>query len=120
MWAAWIVAAIALAGAAFMLRFLIALLGEGAPSVCYEVVPVRTEPEKNGHLGVLCGIYSDGDCRAIESGRGDSRLELVENENYAKEECSGLIAIDVRPVSNRVGWRSIHPGRGYVFRGHRL
>jgi hypothetical protein len=118
MWAAWIVAAIALAGAAFMLRFLIALLGEGAPSVCYWVVPVRTE--KKGHLGVLCGIYVDDDYRATESGRSDYRLELLENENYAKQECSsGLIALDVRPVSNRFGWRSIHPGRGYVFREHR-
>jgi len=31
MWATWIVAAIALAAAAFMLTFLIALLREGAP-----------------------------------------------------------------------------------------
>lgn len=114
MWAAWIVAAIALAGAAFMLRFLIALLGEGAR-------PVRTEPEKKGHLRVLCGIYFDDDCRATESGRGDYRLELVENENYAKEECSsGLIAFDVRPVPNGFGWRSVHPGRGYIFRGRWL
>ncbi len=121
MWAAWIVAAIALAGAAFMLRFLIALLGEGAPSVCYWVVPVRRETEKNGHLGVLCGIYFDDDCRATESGRSAYRLELVENENYAKEEYSSdLIVLDVRPVSNRSRWRSIHPGRGYVFREHRL
>ena len=35
MWAAWVIAAIALAGAAFMLRFMMALLREGAPSVCY-------------------------------------------------------------------------------------
>jgi hypothetical protein len=41
MWAAFAVAAVALAGTAFMLRFLIALLREGAPSVCYWVVPVR-------------------------------------------------------------------------------
>jgi hypothetical protein len=41
MWAAWIVAAIALAAAAFMLRFLIALLLEGAPSVWYWATPVR-------------------------------------------------------------------------------
>jgi hypothetical protein len=42
---AWLVAGIALAGAAFMVRFLIALLQEGAPSICYWVVPVRQEPE---------------------------------------------------------------------------
>ena len=46
MWATWIVAAIALAAAAFMLTFLIALLREGAPSVCYWVVPVRREPKR--------------------------------------------------------------------------
>jgi hypothetical protein len=46
MWATWIVAAIALAATAFMLTFLIALLREGAPSVCYWVVPVRREPKR--------------------------------------------------------------------------
>jgi hypothetical protein len=35
MWASWVDAAIALAAATFMLRFLIALLREGAPAVCY-------------------------------------------------------------------------------------
>ena len=121
MWAAWIVAAIALAGAAFMIRFLIASLDEGAPSVWYWVAPVRTAPEKKGHLRVLCRICFDDDCRATESGRGDYGLELVENKNYAKEECSSdLIALDVRPVSNRFGWCSINPGRGYVFREHRF
>lgn len=44
MWASLMIAAVALAGAAFMLRFLIALLREGTPSVCYWVVPVRVEP----------------------------------------------------------------------------
>ncbi len=121
MWAAWIVGAIALAGAAFMLRFLIALLSERAPSVWYWVVPARRERVKKGHLKVLCGIYFDDDCRAIESGRGDYLLELVENEDYAKEKCSsGLIARDVRPVSGGLGWRSIHPKRGSGFREHRL
>jgi hypothetical protein len=46
MWVTWVVAAIALAAAAFMLTFLIALLRESAPSVCYWVVPVRREPER--------------------------------------------------------------------------
>jgi hypothetical protein len=121
MWAAWIVAAIALIGAAFMLRFLFVLLDEGAPPVCYWVVPVRREPEKKGHHKVLRGIYLDDDCRATESGCGDYRLELLENENYAKEECSSdLIALDVRPVSNSLGWRSIRPRRGYFFRERRF
>ena len=39
MWSALVVAAIGLAAAAFMLRFLLALLREGAPSVCYWVIP---------------------------------------------------------------------------------
>jgi hypothetical protein len=121
MWAAWVVAAIALAAAAFMLRFLIALLSEGAPSVCYWVVPVRREPQKEGHLEALSGICLDGSCRATESDRGDDRLGSLENENYAKEErSSGLIALDVRPVSDGLGWRSIHPRRSSVFREHRL
>ncbi len=46
MWPAWVIAAIALAGAAFMFRFLMALLRERAPSVCYWVVPVRPGPRK--------------------------------------------------------------------------
>ena len=41
MGAAWVIAAVALAGAGFMLWFLIALLRESAPSVCYWIVPVR-------------------------------------------------------------------------------
>jgi hypothetical protein len=46
MWATWVFAAIALAAAAFMLTFLIALLREGAPSVCYWVVPLCREPKR--------------------------------------------------------------------------
>ncbi len=121
MWTAWIVAAIALAATAFMLRFLIALLRESAPSVCYWVVPVRREPEKERHLKILRGINFDDDCRATESDRGDYRLELMENENHAEEEyTSGLITLDVRPVSDSVGWRSIQSSGGNVFRERRL
>ena len=120
MWAAWVVAAIGLAAAAFMLRFLIALLRESAPSVCYWVVPVRRAPEKEGHLKVLHGVYFDDDCRATESDRGDYRWELTENENHEKEECSSvLIALDVR-ASDSMGWRSIHSKRCYVFGEHRF
>jgi hypothetical protein len=90
MWAAWVVAAIAWAGAAFMLRFLIALLRESAPSVWYWVVPVRRDPR-------------------------------LENDYYAKEESSSvLIAFDVYPVSDRLGFRTVHSDRGYVFREPRL
>jgi hypothetical protein len=120
MWAAWVVAAIALAASAFMLRFLIALLSEGAPSICYWVVPVHRELQKEGHLEALSGIYLDGSCRAPEGKRRECYVDLLENEGYAKECDSGLIALDVRPVSARRVWRSSQPRRGYVFREHRL
>jgi hypothetical protein len=121
MWAAWVVAAIALAGAGFMLRFLIAILREGAPSVCYWVAPACQAPEKTQHLDVLRGIYFDETCSAAEIDRSAHYLDLLENDNYAKEECdSGLIALDVPPASARVGWRSIDPSRGFVFRERRL
>ena len=117
MWAAWAVAAIALAATAFMLRFLIALLSENAPSVCYWLVPVRREPEKEQDLKVLHGIYFDDDCRATASDHGDYSLELMENEHHAKEKCtSGLITLSVRPVPDNVVWRSDQPSRSNVSR----
>lgn len=121
MWAAWVVAAIALAATAFMLRFLIALLRESAPSACYWLVAVRREPEKERHLKVSRGIYFDDDCRATASEQGDYRLELMENEHHAEEKrTSDFITLDVRPVPDNVVWRSIEPSRGNVFRGRRL
>jgi hypothetical protein len=119
MWAGWGIAAIALAAAAFMLRFLIALLREGAPSVCYWVVPVRREPEKDVHLKALGGIYFDDECCATD--RDDYHLEFLENEGHAKEKYnSGFIGLDVHPASARLGWHSIYPSRGHIFREHRL
>jgi hypothetical protein len=82
MWAAWIVAAIALAAVAFMLRFLIALLRESAPSVCYWVVPGHPEELEN------------------------EKYAKEKKEKFV----SGLIALDVRPAACGTGWRSIHPG----------
>lgn len=120
MWPAWVIAAIALAGAAFMFRFLIALLREGAPSVCFWVVPVRRTPEKEVHLKALRGIYFDDDCRAAENHHSAGCVELLENENHAKEKLSsGLIALDIRSIAG-VDSRSIHPKRGHIFREHRL
>jgi hypothetical protein len=90
MWEAWVVAAIALAAAAFMLGFLIALLREGEPSVCYWVAPVRreiereTKTEEERNLGFPIRIYADEDSRSIEIDYGGYRLEL-EYENSAKE-----------------------------------
>jgi hypothetical protein len=119
MWAAWVIAAIALAGAAFMLRFLMALLREGAPSVCYWVVPVRRAPKKEVHLKALRGIYFDDDC-PTENHRSADCGELLERENYAKEEfSSGLIALDVRSIAN-FDSRSIYPRRDHIPRGHGL
>jgi len=121
MWAAWVVAAIAFAATAFMLRFLIALLRENAPSVCYWLVPVSRELEKERYLRVLGGIYFHEDCRPTESDRGDYRLELVENEHHADEKyTSGLVTLAVRPIPDNVVWRSIEPSRGNAFRGRRL
>jgi hypothetical protein len=112
---AWVVAAIALAAAAFMLRFLIALLREGEPSVCYWVAPVRREIEREAktgeerNLGFPIRIYADEDSRSIESDYGGYRLEL-EYENSAKEYASGLFALDAPTVSAILGRRSIRKG----------
>ncbi len=59
MWAALVVAGVALAGTAFMLRFLFALLREGAPSVCYWVVPVRRGSVREGLEGLDGGDVGD-------------------------------------------------------------
>jgi hypothetical protein len=117
MWVAWVVAGIALAAAAFMIRFLIALLREKAPSVSYWIIPVRGRPEQTRHLQVLSRIYVDEDSRAQEGKHGDSDGDSLENENYAKEDGdSGLIALDVPPIGG-LGWGSIHSGRGSTFSG---
>jgi hypothetical protein len=119
MWAAWIIAAIAWAGAAFMLRFLMGLLREGAPSVCYWVVPVRRGPEKEVHLKALGGIYFYDECCATD--RDDYHLEFLENEGHAKEKYdSGLVSLDVHPATARLGWRSIYSSRGHIFPEHQL
>ena len=121
MWAGWSIAAIALAATLFMLTFLIALLRESRPSVCYWIVPVLREPEKGQHLSVLRGIYFDDDCFATRGDSGDCRLELMENEHHADEKyISGLITLAVRPIPDNVVWRSIEPSRGNAFRGRRL
>jgi hypothetical protein len=119
MWAAWIVAAITVGAVAFMLRFLMALLRERAPSVCYWVVPVRNGLRRRV-LETLSANYVEDGCGAPECNHSEY-VELSENENYAKaESSSGLIALDVRPASDGLGWRSIYPRRSSVFREHRL
>jgi hypothetical protein len=119
------VAAIALAGVAFMLRFLMALLRESAPSVCYWVIPVHreiereTETEKKRHLAFPGVIHVDEDPRLNESDHGNYYLEL-ENENRAKEYASGLIAFDVSPASDGLGWRSSRSRGRNAFHPHWL
>ncbi|MFZ0813887.1 MAG: hypothetical protein WAM78_00135 [Candidatus Sulfotelmatobacter sp.] len=105
MWEASVVAAIALAAAAFMLRFLIALLREGAPAVCYWVVTVRRNSEVDES-------YVDKNYHVPECSRSEWWTELlVENQDHAKEvRASSLISLDVRHVSARLGWRSIRKG----------
>jgi len=66
----------------------------------------ETETEEERNHGFPSGIYVDEDSRSAESGYGDYYLEL-ENENRAKEYASGLIALDVCPVSDGLGRRSI-------------
>jgi hypothetical protein len=124
MWAAGMVAAIALVGVAFMLMFLMALLRESAPSVCYWVVPLRaieraTGTKKERDLGFPTSSYVDEYPRWTESDHGDYCPEL-ENENRAKEYASGLIALDVGPVSDGSGWRSIRSRGRNAFPQHRL
>lgn len=120
MWASWVVAAIALGAAAFMLKFLMALLRESAPSVYNWIVPLRRKAHREIH-GPMGVIHVKHDCRVPEYNRSGYYAKLLENENYAMEECSsGLIALDIRPVSDGLVWRSIHPRSGYVFREHRF
>jgi hypothetical protein len=114
MWEAWVIAAIALAASAFMLRFLIALLREVAPAVCYWVVATRRDLDADE--GCVERNYDAPECN-----RGVCSLQLlVENEDHAKEvRASGLISLDVRPVSDSLGWRSIRKGVD-VFRERRI
>lgn len=121
MWPAFALAVIAGVGTVFMVRFLIALLQEGTPSVCYWVVAARLDPQKQGHLEVLPGIHLDDGYPATECRGRDDGFEFVENQIYAKEECSsGLITLDVRRVCDTFGGRSVQPGRGNVFRQRQL
>ncbi|MGA8273295.1 MAG: hypothetical protein WB919_17165 [Candidatus Sulfotelmatobacter sp.] len=118
MWLAATLVAIALTGAAFMIRFLIALLREGAPLVCFWVVPTRRYREKRLHTGVTRGMYFDDDFRATENNCGYPQ-EVRENKNYAKEHAPGLISLDVRSVSASLGRRSIRNG-GSALRARRF
>lgn len=115
-----VVAAIGFAAVVFMLRFLIALLREAPPAVCYWVVPVRQNPERTV-LQCWSGNYVDDDCRQEAWKRGHDRVELLENENHEKEwRGSSPIAFDVRTIPGRLGWRAIDPKRACSFHERRL
>ena len=77
-----VVAAIASAAAIFVLRFVIALLREGPPAVCYRVVPIVGWVEKHCHRKVSSGVYADEDRCAPEDKRSDYYVGLLENEKY--------------------------------------
>jgi hypothetical protein len=119
MWLAVTFAAIVLTGTVFLVWFLVGLLREGAPSTCYWIVPIRREQEKE-IFEPRSGSITGHDCYAPECKRHEYDPDLLENEGYAKECDSGLIALDVRPISAKRVWRSIEPKRGYAFREHRL
>lgn len=111
-------AAIALTGTAFMVRFLLALLLDSAPSTCCWIVPIRHELERDCEEA-LRSSFVDEDHNTCGRKYCNSYVELSENEDHAKEHTSRLISIDVRPIPGRVGWRSIHPIHRAVFQ-HRL
>lgn len=120
MWVPITLTAIALIGTGFMVWFLIGLLREWGTVVCNWIVPARRGPEKRRHLEVLHRIYADKDCRAPEGKRSDYYVELLENEGHAKKYASGLIVLDVRPMSANLRWRSIRPSQLHTFRERRL
>lgn len=117
MWVAIFVAAIASMGASFMLWFLIGLLRESAPSTCYWIVPIRCEMERESDHE-LSGSVKNGDHRP-EYEPSDYYVELLENQIHAKHGASGLIALDVRIIPGRVGWRSIQSGHAALFHQRR-
>jgi len=96
-----------------MLRFLAALLHDNSPSVCYWVVPVRQETEKERLLKALPDIYFDDDGRSARTDRSDYRCELSENEHAKEKRTERFVALWVHP--DLVGWgrRSIYPKRGF-------
>jgi hypothetical protein len=112
MWVAIFFVAIALTGTSFMLWFLIGLLRDDAPLTCCWIVPIRCalERESNNCLGEYVGH----DDYKLEHEPTDYYVELSENRVHAKHGASGLISLDVRSVTGRVGWRSIQPSRAVL------
>jgi hypothetical protein len=121
--AAWVVAAIGVGGAMFMLWFLSALLREGALSFRNWAAPKRQGLQRElqiKHLQLLRIAYDGGVCLQAGSNGSYGAVELSENENHEKDEDSALITLDVRVVSGKRSWRTIHPKPIYVLRERRL
>jgi len=92
-----------------MVWFLIALLRDSAPLTCCWIVPVRCDLKRESDDGPG-GYLGDDGCRS-ESEPSDYYVDLLENRVHAKHSASGLIALDVRGVTGKLGWRSIEPSR---------
>ena len=107
MWVAVTLAAVTLTGTGFMLWFLFALLRENTPSTCYWLVPIRREPGTE-RLKSAGASYADDDSVTGEPDAGKYSFEVLENERDAQECVPGLIALNLRFIHDRVGWRSIH------------
>ncbi len=107
MWAVAGLAAFALAGSAFMVWFLMGLLRDGQPFVCYLIVPTPRGQEMRLFEAIDANDVDD-DWPSREC-RGLYRLELLENlenESHAKA-TAGLIALDVHSAPASLGWSSI-------------
>jgi hypothetical protein len=115
MWTACVVSGIAFGAVGFMLMFMMALLRESLSPVRSSVLPLVRKPLQPV---LLSSNHFEDECRATECKRGESYLELLENEGHVKEEYpSGLITLNIRSAS--AGWRSIHT-RLHVLRGYQF
>jgi hypothetical protein len=95
MWLAVVLIAIACGETVFMVRFLIALLRAGAPSVCYWVIPERTKED----YGTAQASEFDG---GVEIGR--SRL------SHATLSRAGISHAELSHVKKKAfaGWRVVN------------
>jgi len=115
-----VMAAITLSGAAFMLWFLIALLRESEPTICYWVVPIRKQrgPEI---LDVGSGTYGVEASLFTRYSGSNYRRAGLENQNHAREECgSDLFFIDGPLLSKRLSWSTNQQQGEYDFRERRI
>jgi hypothetical protein len=88
MWAAWVIAGIALAGVAFMLRFLIALVREGAPSICCWVMPAHPRAERE----ILATHGGDGSANDSRAFSGQPVMEVAVQGDSQTLKLGGILA----------------------------